>query len=137
MAIPWLSLLNTVPWSEVIRNAPKLADAAGKLWKTVARRPAASAALANATTEALITNAPDSAALSDARIVALEASVAELDQQMLASSELIRALVEQNSALIAAIETHRRQRIWLITLAGSALIVAVGAMAFAILAGRP
>ena len=31
MAIPWLTVLQAVPWGDVIRNAPKVADGAKKL----------------------------------------------------------------------------------------------------------
>lgn len=135
MAIAWLTILNTVPWSEVIRNAPKLADAAGKLWKTVVRKPG------NETIRAEVAMAPlviesDRHALADARIAALEDSVAQLDQQMLASSDLIRALVEQNSALIVAIDNARRQRVWLSAIAAMAVMIAVGALAAALPGGN-
>ena len=47
MAIPWLTLLKVVPWSDVIANAPKVADGARKLWnrahKPVAADPAVTA----------------------------------------------------------------------------------------------
>ena len=32
MAIPWLAVLKIVPWNDVIRNAPQLAETARKLW---------------------------------------------------------------------------------------------------------
>lgn len=32
MAIPWMTVLKLVPWNDVIRNAPQIADAARKLW---------------------------------------------------------------------------------------------------------
>ena len=35
MAINWMTLLAAVPWTEVIKNAPKVADSAKKLWHTV------------------------------------------------------------------------------------------------------
>lgn len=38
MAIPWLVVLQSVPWTDVIRNAPKVADGAKKLWNTVNRK---------------------------------------------------------------------------------------------------
>jgi hypothetical protein len=40
MAIGWLAVLQNVPWSEVINNAPKVADGAKKLWNAVTRKPA-------------------------------------------------------------------------------------------------
>lgn len=32
MAIGWLTILKSVPWAEVISNAPKVAEGARKLW---------------------------------------------------------------------------------------------------------
>ncbi len=135
MAIPWLTILNTVPWADVIRNAPKLADAAGKLWKTVARKPAAESTRAELDAAPLMIE-PDRRTLNDERLAALEASVSDLDQQMLASSELIRALAEQNSALIVAIEKARRQRLWLSAITAIAVIIAVAALVSGLLSAR-
>jgi hypothetical protein len=38
MAIPWLTLLKTVPWTDVIANAPTIANGAKKLWHSVSGR---------------------------------------------------------------------------------------------------
>ena len=35
MPVPWLAVLQSVPWSDVIKNAPKVADGARKLWSSV------------------------------------------------------------------------------------------------------
>ena len=40
MAIPWLTVLQSVPWSDVVRNAPKVAAGAKKLWDNVAHKGA-------------------------------------------------------------------------------------------------
>jgi hypothetical protein len=112
MAIGWLALLQSVPWSEVISNAPKLADGAKKLWNTVGRKPAPSTATDANMRPAAATASPTLAALQD-RIVTLEAAVSDLHGQMLASSELIKALAEQNAQLVRRIEAHRRRLRWL------------------------
>ncbi|MDB5964602.1 MAG: hypothetical protein JWQ72_1102, partial [Polaromonas sp.] len=39
MAIGWLAVLQWVPWSDVIKNAPKVAEAAKKLWNTTGKQP--------------------------------------------------------------------------------------------------
>ena len=36
MPIPWLTVLQAVPWGEVIRNAPKVAEGARTLWNKAA-----------------------------------------------------------------------------------------------------
>ena len=40
MAIGWLTILQSVPWTEVIKNAPKVAEGARKLWSAVAKKHA-------------------------------------------------------------------------------------------------
>jgi len=40
MAIGWLTVLSHVPWTEVINNAPKVAEGAKKLWKSVSGKSA-------------------------------------------------------------------------------------------------
>lgn len=106
MAIGWLALLQSVPWTEVIRNAPKVADGAKRLWNAVANktsRPEASYAGTKSTAS------PEYLSVSalDARIVVLETALSDLHGQMLASSELIKELAEQNSQLIKRVEANR------------------------------
>ncbi|MDI1259359.1 hypothetical protein [Aquabacterium sp.] len=111
MAIGWLSVLQAVPWSDVISNAPKVAEGAKKLWSTVSKKPA------TATPEA-----PPSASALESRVSTLEATVAQTHEQLVASSELIKALAEQNAQLIQGIETNRVRVMWL---TGVALLGAV------------
>jgi hypothetical protein len=109
MAIGWLTVLKAVPWTEVISNAPKITDGAKKLWKSVARKPqGAEPAMA---TEV----APEmpSAAEWAQRLAGNEAKLAELQGQMLASAEIIKALSEQNTQLIQRVEQNRKRTTWL------------------------
>ena len=106
MAVPWLFVLKNVPWADVIRNAPKVADGARKLWDAVARKPPTPAAPA--------TPAADPAGTPETRIAALEQTVSELHEQMLASSQLIQALADQNTELVKRIEANRRRTAWLL-----------------------
>jgi hypothetical protein len=126
MPIPWLVVLQSVPWTDVIRNAPKVADGAKKLWNTVAGKPVQAQA---ATAESSPDASPEEQAIAGlkARVASLEASVAELHGQMLASSELIKTLAEQDGQLVARIEINRVRMLWLASaLAGVAVIAAVG-----------
>lgn len=95
MAISWMTVLAAVPWTEVIKNAPKVADGAKKLWNTVGRKDVAAPAVP--------------AADPQARIAALEQSVAALNAQMQASAEIIKALAEQNESLVQRCELNRRR----------------------------
>ncbi|MEQ1806764.1 MAG: hypothetical protein ABL900_15415 [Burkholderiaceae bacterium] len=109
MAIGWLSVLKAVPWTEVISNAPKVADGAKKLWNSVGKKaqpPAADAVPSSATDE-------DKSGALQARLSALEGATRELHEQMLASSEVIKALAEQNAQLVAGIEAARVRLRWL------------------------
>ena len=100
MAIGWAAALKLIPWSEVISNAPMVADGAKRLWSTVAKKPATSTADDEG-------SAPAGASESqvhdriNARLVELEAAIADLHAQMVASSGLIQALADQNAQLIA------------------------------------
>ncbi|MFH2124218.1 MAG: hypothetical protein ABIJ50_12150 [Pseudomonadota bacterium] len=112
MAIPWLAVLKSVPWSEVISNAPKVADGAMKLWNTVAGKPSSPKVSEASSQPADSLDSQPMAAL-EARVVTLEAAVSDLHGQMLASSELIKELADQNAQLIRRIETNRLRMLWL------------------------
>jgi len=112
MAIPWLTLLKTVPWTDVIANAPTIANGAKKLWHSVSGR-----------SPHLEVPAPDMGAGSSAEgedlakvqaeLRGLRITITELHQQMLTSSELIRELAEQNTALIKRVEAYHTRLRWL------------------------
>jgi hypothetical protein len=99
MAIPWVTVLKLVPWTDVIRNAPAVLDSARKLWDTAAHRSGKPAAGALPGGGAV--------ALPEARIAALEATVASLSEQVMESSTLIKELAEQNANLIRRAEMNR------------------------------
>lgn len=113
MAIGWMTVLQSVPWAEVIRNAPKVAEGAKKLWATVGKKaPGPEAA---ATEEVPFTLPPEAQALAriDARLAALDAQVTQLQEQLMATSELIQALAEQNTQLVQRAEANRVRVVWL------------------------
>jgi outer membrane murein-binding lipoprotein Lpp len=102
MAINWVTVLAAVPWTEVIKNAPKVAEGAKKLWSTVGNKEGKASPSRVATSQA---------AGPTARLAELEARVEELTQQMQASAELIKALAEQNAQLVQRIESNRRRTV--------------------------
>jgi hypothetical protein len=129
MAIGWLSVLQMVPWSDVIHNAPKVAESAKALWKTVAGQPPAQ--------EVVDDSAGAPARLPEAQVItqlqaqlaATEATVASLHQQMLASSELIQSMAEQNTQLIRQVDALRIRVRWLAgaaAVAGGLALLALG-----------
>jgi hypothetical protein len=123
MAIGWLAVLQSVPWSDVIKNAPKVAEAAKRLWNTVAKSRSTPEIPA---VDLLPTLSPEAQAIAvlEARLASAETATSDLHAQMLASSELIKALAEQNTQLIVRIESNSVRLLWL----GAAItVVAIAA----------
>ena len=116
MAIGWLTVLKSVPWGEVISNAPKVAEGAKKLWKTVSGKPPP----------------PGAAPSLQSELAQLQASVNDLHAQMLASSELIKALADQNAELVRRIELNRVRLLWLGGAVGIVAVVAAWALVVAL-----
>ncbi len=116
MAIGWLTILKSVPWTEVIKNAPKVAEGAKKLWNAVGRQRAADEAAdeaAEAGAQPAASHEPHTLEALEARAAVLEKAVSDLHGQMLASSELIKELAEQNAQLVKRIEANRKRTLWL------------------------
>ena len=122
MAIGWLTVLQSVPWSDVVRNAPKVAAGAKKLWDNVANKSAANPDVA-ADGSGL---APGPATLEglQQQVLSLQAASANLQQRLIESSDLIGTLAEQNGQLIQSIQVLRRRLFW-----QSAALVLVGLLA--------
>ncbi len=131
MAIGWLTVLKMVPWSDVISNAPKVADGAKKLWGSVGKRPSAAGAPPADAAADLPAETPSVIKMA-ARLNVLEAASRELHSQMLASSELITTLAEQNTQLIQRIERNRMQLRWLTAACVVSAAVAVAALLVAL-----
>ena len=112
MPIPWLVVLQSVPWTEIIKNASKVAEGAKKLWSSVSNKSAVKTMAKDVEQPSHLT---DSATIMQlqSRLADMELATAELHSQMLASSELIKSLAEQNGELIASIELNRRRMLWL------------------------
>ena len=138
MALGWLTVLKTVPWTQVLSHAPDVADGARKLWSAVANK--APAPPANPTSTPTPTpssseardSAPDEHALAlsalERRVAAAEGTVAELQAQMRAGSELIKALADQNAELVKGIEALRTRAMWLTTGCIVAGVLAIAAL---------
>jgi hypothetical protein len=121
MPIGWMTVLKLVPWGEVIKNAPAVADGARKLWDTVGNKTPPEQQVA---APAAGTPPPDRI---QARLNEAESQIAALHEQMQASSALIKALAEQNAELIRQVQANRVRLLWLAGGLGVlALIVFVG-----------
>lgn len=128
MAVPWLTVLKAVPWSDVISNAPKVAEGAKKLWKTMGRKPGAEGNVAT-DIEPVPATGPQNIDTLHQRLLRMESANTELRQQLFASGELLNALAEQNTSLIARVDLlrtrARRLTIALTVVAGMALTALV------------
>ena len=108
MAIGWLTLLKAVPWVEVARKAPEVAESAKKLWNTIAKNSAKTEVEVQSETNSFASDEHGTDWLKE-RLAANEAAYADLHKQMLTSAELIKTLAEQNAQLINAIELQRKR----------------------------
>ena len=110
MAIGWLTVLQSVPWSDVVRNAPKVAAGAKKLWDNVANKSAATPdAAADGSGLAPV---PVTLEGLQQQVLTLQAASAHLQQRLVESSDLIGTLAEQNAQLIQGIQVLRRRLFW-------------------------
>lgn len=117
--IGWLALLQLVPWTDVIKNAPKAAEGAKKLWQSVRKKPPASAQ--DGSTQRLPS---DFQTPLQTRMAALEQDLADLHAQMLESAALIQTLAEQNTQLVRRAEATRL-RLKILSVVALLLTVAV------------
>ncbi|PXW98002.1 hypothetical protein C7444_10393 [Sphaerotilus hippei] len=120
MAIGWLTVLQSVPWADVVSNAPKMAEGARRLWELIGRKGPDAATTADRTT--LPADDPQQARLAQ-RLAAVEAHCTQLQEQLQASSALIKALAEQNEQLVRRIEANRSRVLWLATAVAVALSI--------------
>lgn len=127
MAIGWLSVLKIVPWTEVISNAPKVADGARKLWGAIAGKTSPLEE-ADPFSQPAVASEPQTIATLEARVIQLEKAVSGLHRQLLASSELIKVLADQNTQLIRRIETNRVRVLWLGVVIAAVAVVALLAL---------
>lgn len=121
MAIGWLAILKTVPWTDVVRNAPQIADGARKLWGAIATKPT-SAEIELEADQFIHSSETHTIDSLQKRLAVVESAWSDLHNQMLASSELIKALAEQNTQLVKKIELNR---IRTLQLAGLTVCIAV------------
>ncbi len=122
MAIGWLSVLKLVPWADVISNAPRIADEAKKLWNGVAKKPMPPQ---HAKAQPTLTSVPQAIAALEEQLAEAVAEISRLHHQMLESSELIKALADQNTQLIKRVEVTRVRVRWL---AGLVAVMGVAVM---------
>lgn len=119
-----IAVLSNIPWGQVVENAPKVADGAAKLWNAVTNRKRS---LQDDGSKVTPNTAPSETEMLKNRLVAMEESVLNLQDQMRVSTELIKALAEQNAQLVQRIElgTTRLRQLAAATAIGSAILVII------------
>lgn len=107
MAAGWVTVLQMVPWGEVIKNAPKVADGAVKLWNSVSKKRVDGETDSDLTDVMLAT---DMAAVEklEHRLHSAEQTITDLQAQVVQSAGVIKELASQNTQLVAQIESNRK-----------------------------
>ena len=104
MAIGWMTALKLVPWGEVIEVAPQLVQGARKLLKSSRKGKPAGA--------------------SDDEPQPLATRIAQLEDTLQTTVDLLESLTEQNARLVETVEAlrQRQQRlVWAMALLGVAV----------------
>lgn len=135
MAIGLFTVLAAVPWKQVIENAPQVAEGARKLWRGVAGKPGEAPTAAAG--QAALADDARAGRVTAARMAAIEAHAEELHAQMLASSELINVLAEQNAQLVRRVEANRIRVLWLTAAVVIAVVIAIASLVVALGAAGP
>ena len=131
MAIGWLAILTAVPWAEVVKKAPEVAESAKKLWNTLAKKYPKSKSEVRTERTVFTSKDQEISWLKD-RLTAIETTNSELHNQMLTSAELIKALADQNTQLIKRVELNHLRILRLAAFTIFIGIVAVISIIFAI-----
>lgn len=105
MAVAWLKVLKSVPWSEVIAAAPQVANGARRLWDTVGRKQGG--AMAEEAIMPAQAMGDEGVGMLAAHIEQQDAAIAQMHNQLRDASKLITELADQNAQLIAKMEAAR------------------------------
>ncbi|HAV75009.1 MAG TPA: hypothetical protein DCX50_08565 [Limnobacter sp.] len=107
MAAGWVTVLQMVPWGEVIKNAPKVADGAVKLWNSVSKKRVDGETDSDVTDVMLATDMATVEKLEH-RLHSAEQTITDLQAQVVQSAGVIKELASQNTQLVAQIESNRK-----------------------------
>ncbi len=127
-----ITVLSNIPWGQVLESAPKVADAAEKLWNAVINRKKGDQQT-GANAKNVVDAAQSDTEILKSRLSALEEHVLSLEDQMSASTELIKTLAEQNSQLVRRVELNRTHLLWLAVTVIIVVIALAGPLAFLLL----
>jgi len=113
-------VLQMVPWGEVIKNAPKVADGAVKLWSSVSKKKVYDET-GSEISDVILASDPEAVEKLEYRLQAAEQTITDLQAQVVQSAEVIKELASQNTQLVAQIESNRKA----VTVLGVALGIAL------------
>jgi len=125
-----ITVLSNIPWGQVVENAPRIVEGAAKLWNAVARsRPDKSQ---EAEADATVQETDSATELLQKELVAIREHVHRLEEQMAASSELIKELAEQHAQLVTRIELNsvRYRRLVIVTVIGAVCLAGISVYLF-------
>lgn len=120
MPAGWVTVLQMVPWGEVIKNAPKVADGAVKLWNSVSKKKVYDET-GSEISDVILASDPEAVEKLEHRLQAAEQTISGLQAQVIQSAEVIKELASQNAQLVAQIESNRKA----VTVLGVALAIAL------------
>ena len=121
MAIGWLKVIQSVPWSDVISNAPKVAEGAKGLWDRVAKKAGIDAAPDTASPTPDITPPTDLEQLQ-AELAHVSQAQQQLASQLVSATELINPLAQQNQNLVQRVDRLQSRLRWLFGMLGLGLL---------------
>ena len=114
----WLTALKLVPWGEVVKSAPQIAEGARKLWQSVGSAGTARRGRTAPEAVPVVTAGQEEAQ-------ALAARVAQLERELAEASGLIHSMAEQDKQLVGQIAHLQRRLRWhgaALTLLGIAVV---------------
>lgn len=132
MAIGWLTILQSVPWADMVTHAPKVASGARKLWDSVGKNASEVPVAVTPGPFSFPAEAQSLGALQ-LRIGELEAALVATQGQMTTYSGLIKELAAQNTQLLAHLEVQRRRMGWLIGALAVTGMMAAGSLALGLM----
>lgn len=118
----WLTALKLVPWGEVVKSAPQIAEGARKLWQSVGSSGTGRRAPLPPDPVPMMAPGREAQALA-----ALGTRVAQLERELAEATGLIHSMAEQDKQLVGQIAHLQRRQRWLWAAVGL-LLVLVGAL---------
>jgi TolA-binding protein len=117
----WMTALKLVPWGEVVKSAPQIAEGARKLWQSVG------AGQRRAKTPE---DVPVAVAGNEVQaIAALTGRITQLERELAEASGLIHSMAEQDKQLVGQMaqlqQRLRRQAVMTVVLALGMLAIGV------------